>query len=175
MAITLNVSYVPMSKQTDAYVIKNPNQVTNAFTITEASEAVDALKTGDQEKISQLKDFLKDYDMTSISTAELKKVGRRLLDEGMISERAFGMFISGDGASDANGRQTNTHVKFNAIALFNEKLEDTKAFFKSEPAVARQDGAMDHLQGMIDANQAVAALAYFVKSSNNDFSINEHV
>ncbi|BDB19493.1 hypothetical protein cym2001_28580 [Pseudomonas sp. CYM-20-01] len=174
MAITLNVSYPPLSKQTDAYAIKNPQQVTNAFTITEASEAADTLKLGDQEKISQLKEFLKDYDMTSISTDELKKVGRRLYDDGMISQRAFGMFISGDGASDANGRQTNTHVKFNAIALFNEKLEDTRAFFKSEPMVAMQDGAMDHLQGMVSANQAVGALAYFVKSANNDLSINEY-
>ncbi|MHA4967402.1 hypothetical protein ACX0KY_12645 [Pseudomonas extremorientalis] len=174
MAITLNVSYPPLSKQTDAYTIKNPQQVTNAFTITEASEAADTLKVGDQEKISQLKEFLKDYDMTSISTDELKKVGRRLYDDGMISQRAFGMFISGDGASDANGRQTNTHVKFNAIALFNEKLEDTRAFFKSEPMVAMQDGAMDHLQGMVSANQAVGALAYFIKSTSNDLSINEY-
>jgi len=174
MVITLNVSSASLTKQNDAYTIKNPNQVTNAFTITEASEAADALRLSNQEKISQLKAFLKDYDMTSISTAELKKVGRRLFDDGMISERAFGMFISGDGASDANGRQTNTHVKFNAIALFNEKLEDTKAFFKSEPLVAKQDGAMDHLQGMVDANQAVAALAYFVKSSQDDLSIDEH-
>ncbi|MDQ0654008.1 hypothetical protein [Pseudomonas cedrina] len=173
MAITLNVSYAPMSKQTDAYVIKNPNQVTNAFTITEASKAVDALKLEDQEKITQLKDFLKNYDMTSISTDELKIVGSKLYDEGMISRRAFGMFIEGDRASDANGFQTNTHVKFNAIALFNERLEDTRAFFESEPAVARQDGAMDYLQGMINANHAINALAYFAKSANSDLSVRE--
>ena len=173
MAITLNVSYAPISKQNDAYTIKNPNQATNAFTITEASEAADALRLSNQEKISQLKAFLKDYDMTSISTDELKLVGRKLYDEGMISRRAFWMFIEGDGASDANGFQTNTHVKFNAIALFNEKLEDTKAFFKSEPAVARQDGAMDHLQSMISANHAVNALTYFIKSANSDLSIQE--
>ncbi|AOE79789.1 hypothetical protein A7318_14650 [Pseudomonas lurida] len=173
MAITLNVSYAPISKQNDAYTIKNPNQVTNAFTITEASEAADALRLSNQEKIIQLKAFLKDYDMTSISTDELKVVGSRLYDEGMISRRAFGMFISGDGASDAKGFQTNTHVKFNAIALFNEKLEDTKAHFKSEPMLARQDGAMDHLRGMVSANQAVAAMAYFVRSANSELSINE--
>lgn len=173
MAITLNVSYPPLSKQTDAYSIKNPQQVTNAFTITEASEAADTLKLGDQEKISQLKEFLKDYDMTSISTAELKKVGRRLFDDGMISERAFGMFISGDGASDANGRQTNTHVKFNGIALFNEQLEDTVAYFKTDPRISKRDGAMDHLRSMVEANQAINALAYFVKSAHSNLSVNE--
>lgn len=173
MAITLNVSYPPLSKQTDAYAIKNPNQVTNAFTITEASKAVDALKLSNEEKISQLKEFLKDYDMTSISTDELKMVGRRLFDDGMISERAFGMFISGDGASDANGRQTNTHVKFNGIALFNEHLEDTVAYFKSDPRISKREGAMDHLRSMVEANQAINALAYFVKSANSDLSINE--
>ncbi|MBA1294403.1 hypothetical protein G7025_13640 [Pseudomonas lurida] len=162
------------SMQTNAIVIKNPDKVTNAFTITDESKAVDELRMWRQDELADLKDFLKKYDMTSISTDELKKVGRRLFESNIIDEQAFFIFISGDGASDANGRQTNTHVKFNAIALFDEKLEDYLAFVKSNPDVGRSQGIPEYIQGMIDANRAINALAYFANSPKNDLSVEEH-
>jgi len=160
--------------QTNAIVIKNPDKVTNAFTITDESKAVDELRMWRQDELADLKDFLKKYDMTSISTDELKKVGRRLFESNIIDEQAFFIFISGDGASDANGRQTNTHVKFNAIALFDEKLEDYLAFVKSNPDIGRSQGIPEYIQGMIDANRAINALAYFANSPKNDLSVEEH-
>ncbi|WP_313600463.1 hypothetical protein [Pseudomonas sp.] len=162
------------SMQTNAIVIKNPDKVTNAFTITDESKAVDELRMWRQDELADLKHFLKKYDMTSISTDELKKVGRRLFESNIIDEQAFFIFISGDGASDANGRQTNTHVKFNAIALFDEKLEDYLAFVKSNPDVGRSQGIPEYIQGMIDANRAINALAYFANSPKNDLSVEEH-
>ena len=162
------------SMQTNAIVIKNPDKVTNAFTITDESKAVDELRMWRQDELADLKDFLKKYDMTSISTDELKKVGRRLFESNILDEQAFFIFISGDGASDANGRQTNTHVKFNAIALFDEKLEDYLAFVKSNPDVGRSQGIPEYIQGMIDANRAINALAYFANSPKNDLSVEEH-
>ncbi|MEX5595372.1 hypothetical protein [Pseudomonas orientalis] len=162
-----------LSKQTDAVVIKNPGKVTNAFTITEESNAVDELRMWQQDELADLKAFLKKYDMTSISTDELKQVGRRLFDSKVIDEQAFLIFISGDGASDATGRQTNTHVKFNAIALFDEKLEDYLAFVKSNPDVGRSQGIPEYIQGMFDANRAINALAYFANSSKHDLSVEE--
>ncbi|MCP1510946.1 MULTISPECIES: hypothetical protein [Pseudomonas] len=162
------------SMQTNAIVIKNPDKVTNAFTITDESKAVDELRMWRQDELADLKEFLKKYDMTSISTDELKKVGRRLFESNIIDEQAFFIFISGDGASDANGRQTNTHVKFNAIALFDEKLEDYLAFVKSNPDVGRSQGIPEYIQGMIDANRAINALAYFANSPKNDLSVEEH-
>lgn len=162
------------SMQTNAIAIKNPDKVTNAFTITDESKAVDELRMWRQDELADLKEFLKKYDMTSISTDELKKVGRRLFESNIIDEQAFFIFISGDGASDANGRQTNTHVKFNAIALFDEKLEDYLAFVKSNPDVGRSQGIPEYIQGMIDANRAINALAYFANSPKNDLSVEEH-
>lgn len=161
------------SKQTDATVIKHPEKVKNSFTITEESKVIDELRTMPQRELADLKDFLKKYDMTSISTDELKQVGRRLFDSKIIDEQAFLIFISGDGASDANGRQTNTHVKFNAIALFDEKLEDYLDFVKSNPDVRRSQGIPEYIQGMVDANRAINALAYFANSSKNDLSVEE--
>lgn len=162
-----------LSKQTDAFVIKNPEKTTNTFTFTEESKAVDELRMWQQDDIAELKDFLKNYDMTSISTDELKTVGRRLYDSKIIDTQAFLIFISGDGASDVNGKQTNTHVKFNAIALFDEKLADYLAFVKSNPDVGRSQGIPEYIQGMVDANRAINALAYFSGSSKNDLSVEE--
>nr|WP_314564224.1 hypothetical protein [uncultured Pseudomonas sp.] len=162
-----------LSKQTDAIVIKHPEKITNAFTITEESKAVAELRMSQQGELADLKDFLKKYDMTSISTKELKQVGRRLFDSNIIDEQAFLIFISGDGASDANGRQTNTHVKFNALALFDEKLEGYLEFVKSNPDVRRSQGIPEYIQGMVDANRAINALAYFAHSSKDDLSVEE--
>ena len=163
------------SMQTNAIVIKNPDKVTNAFTITDESKAVDELRMWRQDELADLKDFLKKYDMTSISTDELKQVGSRLFNSKIIDDQAFRMFISGDGASDANGRQTNTHDKFNAIALFDEKLEDYLAFVDSRPDVARSQGIPEYIRGMVDANRAINALAYFANSSKSDLSVEERV
>lgn len=173
MAILLTAEQMRYTKASNPFQIQNPGQVKNQFTITDEAKATSTLKLSDKDDIAQLKTFLKSYDMTSISTDELKVVGRKLYDNGMISRRSFGMFIAGDGASDENGKQTNTDVKFNAIALFNEKLEDTLAHFDSDSTIAKREGAMDYLKGMIDANHAVNALTYFVNSNNNKLSIDE--
>ncbi|MBA6041532.1 hypothetical protein SAMN03159398_04954 [Pseudomonas sp. NFPP02] len=163
-----------LSKQADAFVIKNPEKTTNTFTFTEESKAVDELRVWQQTHLADLKQFLKSYDMTSISTDELKVVGRRLYESNIIDANAFGVFTFGDGAFDANGKQTNTQVKFNAIALFNEKLDDYLDFVKSNPSVGRSQGIPEYIKGMVDANRAINALAYFSNSSKNDLSVEEH-
>ena len=48
-----------LSKQTDAFVIKNPEKTTNSFTSTEESKAVDELRMWQQNDIVELKAFLK--------------------------------------------------------------------------------------------------------------------
>ncbi|KTB67388.1 MULTISPECIES: hypothetical protein [Pseudomonas] len=172
MAIVWTTEPLQQSKATAAVVIKNPHEVKNAFTINTELKAAETLKLDSQKEISQLKDFLKNYDMASISTDELRKVGRRLYDSGIISGQAFGMFIGGDLANDEKGLPTNTHVKFNAIALFNERLESYDEFLKDNPKLATQDN-LAWRQGMVAANQAISALTYFVNSSHNHLAIDE--
>ncbi|KTB54748.1 hypothetical protein RJC98_10250 [Pseudomonas allii] len=172
--VTLSATgQVQNSMATPAYTIKNPEQVVNAFTKTEEAEAAETLKFWQQEQISELKSFLKGYDMTSISSDDLKKVGGELYDKGIIDSRAYWLFVVGNGAFDANGLPAETHVKFNAVALFNEQLEGYIDFFKSNPYVAHQEGASDFMRGLVVANHALAALAYFANSSNDDLSIDE--
>ena len=161
------------SMASPAYVIRNPEQVVNKFTITEEEKAADTLELWHHEKISELKAFLKGYDMTSISTNELKEVGGRLFESGVINSRAFGILTEGNYAFDESGHQTDKDVKFNAIALFNERLEDQIDFFNKNPRIARSDGAAAYLQGMVRANHVINALAYFVKSSKSELSIDE--
>ncbi|OIN46468.1 hypothetical protein BLL37_16525 [Pseudomonas azotoformans] len=174
--VTLSTtSQVPNSMATPAHPIKNPGQVVNQFTITEEAEATETLKLVQQEDISELKNSLKDYDMTSISSDDLKKIGSQLYRKGLIDSRAFWLFMDGSRAVDAYGFPADTHVKFNAIALFNETLEGYVDLFKSNPYVARQEGASDFMKGLVTANHALAALSYFATSSNNKLSVDERV
>ncbi|KTB60961.1 hypothetical protein RJC98_10230 [Pseudomonas allii] len=173
MAVLLTAEQMRHTKASNPFQIKHPEQVVNKFTITDASKASDTLKLGNQQSIDDLKAFLKDYDMTSITTNELKEVGGRLYDSGVIDADAFHMFISGLGAFDANGKQSETDVKYNAIALFNEKLEDYLSFVESRPDVRRSQGIPEYIRGMFTANHAINALAFFANSSRNELSIDE--
>lgn len=172
MAIVMTTEPMQLSKASPAFVIKNPNQIENAYTITSDSEAADTLSLTGDDQIGQLKEFLKSYDMTSISTDELRKVGSRLYNSGLIDVEAFGMFIGGNLANDETGRPTDTHVKFNAIALFNERLEGYDEFLSDNPRLANQ-GNLKWRQGMVAANQAINAMLYFANSSHNARSIDE--
>ncbi|WP_339540881.1 hypothetical protein [Pseudomonas sp. RA_5y_Pfl1_P24] len=173
MGMLVTNTATTLSKQTDARVVRNPTMVTNAFTLTEESKAAETLKLKDPEKINDLKIFLKSYDLTSISTNELKEVGSKLYDSGLIDDNTFMMFISGDGASDANGRQTKMDVKFNAIALFNEKLEDNMAYFKTD-RYSKPEHIAYITHRMVSANQAINALAYLGSSTASTLSIDDH-
>lgn len=172
MAIMLTAEQMRYTKATNAFVIKNPEQTTNAFTITKKNVAADTLQLNDNSQITKLKAYLKDYDMTSINSDDLRKVGRTLFEHDMIDIYAYRMFIGGNLHTDANGGPTETHVKFNAIALFNERLVEYSEFLEDNPA-----GANEHTlrwrQGMVAANHAMGALAYFVKSSNSALSVDE--
>lgn len=170
MALVLNEA--PLTKATQAYVIKNPNQVTNGFTVDDEYAAAETLKLRDEEKITELKNFVKDFDMTSISTQDLKKVGRALYKNNLIGVQAYRMFIEGNLAFDEKGKQTATDVKFNAIALFNERLQDYSDFLKKFPENVTKDNS-EWLRGMIAANHAVSALSYFSNSARSDLAIDE--
>ena len=172
MAIVPTIELAQRSKATSPYLIKNPKEVKNAFSITDDAKAAEILKTSDNKKVAELKNFLKTYDMASISTRELKKVGRELYDSGAIDVMTFGMFISGNGEFDANGNQANTHVKFNAIALFNEKLEEYAKFLEEFPVHATQDN-LRWKQAMVAANHAIGALMHFANSSNPKLSVDD--
>lgn len=79
MGMLVTNAAATLSKQTDARVVRNPTMVTNAFTVNEEAKAAETLKLKGQEKTNDLKAFLKNYDMTSISTYELKRCRRKAI------------------------------------------------------------------------------------------------
>lgn len=112
--------------------------------------------------------------MTNITNMELKKVGRKLYENKLISEQAFGVFIEGTSAVDKDGHQADLHVKFNAIALFDQRLEDQTSWMPTYTAEQKSQPLFwPWRQGMIDANRAINALAYFANSASNDLSVDE--
>lgn len=174
MNISSSVATNAISKQDPGYIIKTPTKVITDFTVRDDAQAAKALKLENNDQIKALKKFLKNYDMTSITNMELKKVGRKLYENKLIDEQAFGVFIEGTRAVDKDGNQANLHVKFNAIALFDQRLEEQTAFLPMYSEKAKQEPLFwPWRQGMITANQAINALAYFAYSSRTDLSIDE--
>ncbi|WP_296261556.1 MULTISPECIES: hypothetical protein [unclassified Pseudomonas] len=173
MAISITGANVSLSKQDDGYHIKNPNQVKTEFTITSEYEAARTLKLNNQENINDLKKFLKGYDMTNVSTDELKTIAAALYKHDLITDRVCGSLIGGNLAFDVNGEETDTDKKFNAIAMFNEMLEDNVAFFNAYPQYANQESVIVCRQSLIAVNQAISALAYFANSSNSTLAVYE--
>jgi hypothetical protein len=151
----------------DAYVVKNPHETKNAYTKIDAGEAAEALNLTSGSSIDDLKNSLKGYDFTSISTNDLAELGSLLYRNGLIDEYMTDFFISGSMATDETGHQTEKDVKFNVIAMFNQKLEERLVIGRSESA----SGFHEITRGLLRANHAIGALSYFSGSNQNDLSV----
>lgn len=164
-----------LSKQADGYFIKNPGQTTNAHAITNAQIAADVLKLTSDTLIGELKDLIKGSDFTSISTNELAGVASKLAALGLIDEYVHCYFISGNMAVDKNGQQTGKDVKYNAIAMFSEMLDDNRAYSREWPVYAQQESFKVVARALLGANQVINALSYFAYSTSSDLSISVQV
>lgn len=160
-----------LSKQADAYFIKNPHETNNAHTITDAKDAAGVLNLASDTLVGELKDLIRGYDFTSISTNELAKIGSKLYEIELIDGHVASHFISGNMAFDQYGRQTEKDVRYNAIALFNQKLGDNKAYASNWPMYAHQESFKEVTRALLGANQVINALSYFSRSTRNDLSI----
>lgn len=159
-----------LSKQADGYLIKKPGETTNAHTIVSAERAANVLKLTGETSIKALKELIKGSDFTSISTNELARIGTALGELGLIDEHVACLFISGDMATDKNGHQTKRDVKYNAIAMFNEMLDDNRAYAKN-PMYANQESFKIVTRALVSVNQAINALSFFAYSSRDDLSV----
>lgn len=160
-----------LSMQADAYFIKNPLETKNAFTVTSAKDAADVLRLKGEGLIGDLKELIRGCDFTSISTNELAKVGSKLYESDLIGEHVVCIFISGNMTTDKKGHQTEKDVKFNAIAMFNQMMDDNRALVREWPLYAQQESFKVVTKALLGANQAINALFYFANSDRNDLSI----
>jgi hypothetical protein len=90
-----------------------------------------------------------------------------LYRNGLIDEYMTDFFISGNMAFDERGHQTERDVKFNVIAMFNQKLEERLVIGRSEYA----SGFHEITRGLLRANHAIGALSYFSGSNQHDLSV----
>lgn len=160
-----------LSKQADAYVINNPHETKNAHTISSANDAASVLKLTGEASLTELKNLIRGCDFTSISTNELARIGSKLSELGLIDDHVSSHFISGNMAYDKYGHQTEKDVKYNAIAMFNQKLEDNKAYATSWPMYAQQESFKEVARALLGANQVINALFYFAHSDSSALSI----
>lgn len=168
--ITADYVRATLTKQWDGNVIQNPNMVSNEFSYTDQSkgEAALTLRLVSSQKVDDLKSVLRTYDFTNVSTNELREIGSRLYENGLIDREVRGMLASGRGAFDINGIQTHMDEKFNAIALFYEDLQGTIENLSDDPTTCG-----DILNISKKTNQVLNALAYFSRSAQSDLSVRE--
>lgn len=162
----MNIYFSALSMKSDPYPINNPLETTNSFTKTNVDDAVDVLELANKLSVGELKSALKEYDFTSVSTHELAMAGSLLYESGLIEGDVASFFTSGRMAHDETGRPTETDVKFNAIALFNQMLEDRYASgFKGI------EGFTEITKSLTRANHILGALSYFAKSAQSELSV----
>ena len=161
------INYPPLSMKVDPYVVNNPGETKNAYTITEADKAESKLNFTDKYSIDDLKSSLKGYDFTSVTTDELVEVGAIFFEKGLIDSGVFGFFISGNMASDENGHQAARNVKYNAIAMFNQMFEERLAISGSYS----NPGFHEITKDLLRTNHTIAALSFFAGSDQNDLSV----
>jgi len=163
----MNVQLSALSMKTEAYVITNPLEITNNYTKKNVDDAVQALDVTNKFSMDELKKLLQEYDFTSVSTNELTKVGYVLYKNDMIDIHMYDFLSLGNMAFDERGHKAEVDVRFNAVAMFNQLLEERKVIGKTEFAtsfheITRALGRVNHVLG---------ALSFFANSDTNDLSI----
>ncbi|MBZ9784502.1 hypothetical protein K9857_23465 [Pseudomonas sp. REP124] len=163
----MNVNLPALSMRSDPYFIKNPDETTNNFTKKNVEDAAETLELKSELSIDELKEMLKGYDFTSISTNELADVGSLLVKSGLIDGDVSMFFIFGNKETDETGHQTGKDVKFNAVAMFNQMLGD-----RQESELNAIKSFREISSHLTRANHVLAALSYFANSSQTSLSVN---
>lgn len=119
-----------------------------------------------QSQLQQAKDAVRGVDMTSVSTEQLAEIGAMLFQSGVVSDEVAGVFISGNMEFDANGKQKNRDVKFNALDFFEKSLRATQSY------VSIGGESTKHAADVLSrANNVLNALAYFANSADSSLSV----
>jgi hypothetical protein len=164
----MNVNLPALSMKADAYVVKNPLETTNSYTKKNADDAVDALKLLGESSLGELKDLLRGYNFTSVSTSELTKIGQSLYHDGLIDIHMYDFLSLGNMAFDELGHKAETDVRFNAIAMFNQLLEERQAIGRSESASSFHEIT----SALVRVNHVLGALSFFANTTQNHLAVN---
>ena len=164
----MNINFPALSMKADAYVVKNPHETTNSYTKKNADDAVESLKLINESSLGSLKNLLRGYDFTSVSTNELTKIGQALYHDDLIDIHMYDFLSLGNMAFDERGHKAETDVKFNAIAMFNQLLEERQAIGRSESASSFHEIT----SALVRVNHALGALSFFANTTQNHLAVN---
>lgn len=163
----MDVQLSALSMKTEAYVVKKPLETTNNYTKKNVDDAAQALDVTNKFSMGELKKLLQGYDFTSVSTNELTKVSYVLYKNDMIDIHMYDFLSLGNMAFDERGHKAETDVKFNAVAMFNQLLDERKVIGKTEPATSFHEIT----RALERVNHVLGALSFFARSDRDDLSI----
>ncbi|MGH8387280.1 MAG: hypothetical protein ACRESJ_17600 [Pseudomonas sp.] len=163
----MNVILPAMSMKADAYVIKNPLEITNQYTKKNAEDAVGTIGPIAESLFDDLKSSLRGYDFTSVSTKELTKIGAELYHNDLIDLYMYDFLSLGNMAFDERGHKAEVDVKFNAVAMFNQLLEERQEIGGSESASRFHEIT----NSLVRVNHLLGALSFFANTNQNGLEI----
>ncbi|MBC3952601.1 hypothetical protein [Pseudomonas folii] len=173
MAINISgagsITYVPMEY---VFKIKQPEMVENEYTVKDDEAAREIMRNVGIVDLDGLKSLLEGLDMTSISTRELSSLCAGLNNLGLNDDTVYSYLSQGNMDSGFDGQSRNRDVKFNAIPLIYEQLQN-HINFSAKEGLKNDRHATHLLGGLGNANHVVAALSYLIKTAQNLPSINE--
>lgn len=171
----MNIKMPALPMTADAYVIKNPYETKNAFTKTDIDSAAEPLRLVDAVSVDEFKKSLRGYDFTFISTNELKVIAAMLQERELADVYVMDFLMLGNMAFDSGGRQAQMDVKFNAVAMFSQMLDERMVCRKHWVDKATRKSFDEITRGLVRVNHLIGALSYLVSSDQRDLSINYSV
>lgn len=173
MAVSSNGSVLIMyASRAHVDKILKPNEVVNQYTILNNEQADSAVANEGLKGVEELKAAVRGKDMTAISTRELAMLGSMLYRLGLAEDFAATVFVAGNSDCDRQGRPQNTDVKFNAIALFNQKYQEQREYGESQPNYSQDKELQAFTRGVKSANHILAVLSWFASSPADDLALN---
>ncbi|SEN39429.1 hypothetical protein SAMN04487857_11578 [Pseudomonas sp. ok272] len=171
----MNIKMPALPMTADAYVIKNPYETKNAFTKTDIDSAAAPLRLVDAVSADEFKRLLRGYDFTFISTNELKAIASLLQERELADVYVMDFLMLGNMAFDKYGRQAQMDVKFNAVAMFSQMLDERMVCRKKWVENTSLESFDQITQGLVKVNHLMGALSYFVGSDQSNLSISYSV
>lgn len=154
------------------FKIRNPEVVENEFTMESEEVATEFMHDMGIFDLDKVKELVAGLDMTSVSTRELSVLGHAIYWMGYKFDDALSFVSQGNMDSGLDGMPRNQDVKFNAIALIQEQLENHSALLKD--SFYRSDkGYVRIVDSVVNANHLVAALSYFAQTGQKKGIIDE--
>ncbi|MGV8921174.1 MAG: hypothetical protein ACOH2R_25930 [Pseudomonas sp.] len=173
-AAPLQANGLTVTSTGSSFVIRHPDQKNALHPIKTSNDAKTIFKITSDVGLNRIKDFLKKVDLTAISTRSLAAIGKTLNDNNLISDAVLAQFKAGSMEYDNKGKQINLDKPFNALALFDQKMDDRTEYANATPKEARTSTFRRETAGIQEANHVISAMSWFAHSGSGSLSVSIH-